>query len=339
MSADLTREEWLALRRQSLGASEAAAACGEDPTVSPLELVLRKRGQMPEPDLDGNEAVAWGLLLEPAIVRESARRANLHVLGRATIETLFADDAHTELVGFVEGTHPFLRSRARPWQTATPDAIACSRELGNGTGDHIVAIEAKNAGQYTADSWSMEEGRAPEKHQLQVVHQLAVAPRFASGILAGLVGGNSLRSVRLERVRIVQVIEALVVIEERVWGCVKSGEMPELSGPPASVARALKALHPEDNGESVVLDGLTAQLAWDLERAKAERKRVDGLVEELSNRIRAALGPATFGVMPDGTGVYSLKTQERAEHSVSASKCRVLRFAKTKAKKASKDDQ
>lgn len=331
MSANLSREEWLALRRNSLGASEAAAACGEDPSVSPIELVCKKTGRLPEVDISEQEQIRWGNILEPVIVAESATRAGILLLDRRAIEAAFARDAHTELVGFVEGKQPFLRSRARPWQTATLDGLAC------GPVGELVGIEAKNAGQYHAASWSTEDERAPDKFRLQCAHQLAVAPALSSTILAGLVGGNSLRSVRLERVRIVQVIEAVVAIEETVWGCVRSGTLPELSGPPASVTRALKALHPDDNGETVILDEDAAQAARELELAKAERKAADERVEVLSNRLRAALGSATFGELPDGSGCLSLKTQERAECVVPAAKFRVLRFTKTKASKTARN--
>jgi predicted phage-related endonuclease len=320
---DLALDQWLAMRRDSLGASEAAAACGEDPNVSPLELVSRKRGAIPDEDLSGVEAVQWGRLLEPAIVAESARRAGLALLARPEVEALFADDAETELVGFVEGRQPFLRSRSRPWQTATPDGIARHGELGT-----FSAIEAKNQGQYRSGAWDEEEGRAPEKFQLQVAHQLAVAPRLASGILSGLVGGNNLRSVRYERAKVVRVIDALIAIEARIWECVLTGAPPGLSGPIESVERALGALHPDDSGKAVVLPEEMIGVARAFEEAKALEKEHGERARALKLQLAAAIGGATYGVLPDGSGRYSYKTQERAEHFVKASKFRVLRLSK-----------
>lgn len=325
---DITRDEWLALRRESLGASEAAAACGEDPSVSPLELVCRKRGLIPDADLSAVEAIEWGVLLEPIIVAKAATRAGVRLLDRHEIEHALAGDERTELVGFVEGRQPFLRSRARPWQTATLDG------LGYEPGRGLVSIEAKNAGQYHDASWSTEDERAPDKFRLQVAHQLAVAPMLSSGILAGLVGGNSLRSVRLERVQIAVVIDAMVLIEEGVWGCVKSDTLPDLSGPPASVARALKALHPDDTGETIKLsEEIAAQVhAW--RAASALKSRAEKDAELALNAIKAALGSATFGEMPDGSGVFSLKTTEREEYVSRACKYRTPRFSPTKAAKS-----
>ena len=328
MSApDLSREEWLELRRKSIGASEAAAACGEDPKVSPLELVCRKRGELPEEDLSDIEAIQWGLLLEPAIVAESARREGLALLNKEQIEAAFRGDEVTDLVGFVDGAHPFLRSRARPWQTATLDGVAY--DPGS---QRLVGIEAKNQGQYHSGAWDTEDGLAPDKFRLQVAHQLAVAPRLSDGLLAGLIGGNSLRRLRMERVYLLRIIEALVVVEEDVWRCVQTGSTPSLSGPPASVARALTALHPDDNGESVILpDSMLGVVAEYLD-AKSKAAEFSAREEALKVQIEAAIGKASYGVLPDGSGSFSLLTTERAGYSseVAPTKYRQLRLQRAR---------
>lgn len=328
---DIPHDHWLKMRRDSIGASEAAAACAEDPTVSPMELVCRKRGEIPEADLSGIEAITWGKLLEPAIVSETARRAKLELIDKDGIRKLFARDADTELVGFVEGRQPFLRSRARPWQTATPDAIAFEDATGS-----MLGIEVKNAGQYHSAAWDVEEGTAPEKYQIQVAHQLAVAPRLSGAILAGLVGGNSLRTLRLERVRIALVIEAVVAIESRVWDCVRSGAMPELSGPPDSIARVLKQLHPDDNGSSMLLPDEFLEIAKRFEAAKKQHSELEAVVKALRSEIAAKIGDASYGVMPDGSGRYSLLTTEKDEYVVGPQKYRQLRFKKTETQKTTR---
>lgn len=338
---DITRDEWLQLRTQSIGASEAAAACGEDPSVSPLELVCRKRGLIPDEDLSSVEAIRWGNILEPAIVHEAARRAGVRLLDRHEIEAALDGDERTELVGFVEGAHPFLRSRARPWQTATLDGLGYAAALG------LVSIEAKNVGFYLGGYWeegytpepsedqaAFDSGRAPDKFRLQVAHQLAVAPAISTGILSGLVGGNSLRSVHLERAQLVVTIDAMIAIEESVWGCVQSGTMPELSGPPASVARALKAIHPDDTGETIILPGAVAECVRTWRAACAAKSLAEKEAEIALNEIKAALGDATFGEMPDGSGTFSLKTTERGEYVSPACKYRKPHFKKTKAPKS-----
>jgi hypothetical protein len=42
---DMSREDWLAIRKQGIGASDAAAAVGLNPYQSPLELWMIKTGR------------------------------------------------------------------------------------------------------------------------------------------------------------------------------------------------------------------------------------------------------------------------------------------------------
>src|SRR5947209_16347929 len=62
------------LRDRHVGSSEAAALFNLSPHATRLELYLRKRGELPAPDLSGNEAVRWGQYLEPAIGQGVAER-------------------------------------------------------------------------------------------------------------------------------------------------------------------------------------------------------------------------------------------------------------------------
>lgn len=67
----LSREDWLSVRKHGIGGSDAAAAVGLSPYMSPLELWLIKTGRdanLPKPDPgDTTEPVYWGTLLEPIV--------------------------------------------------------------------------------------------------------------------------------------------------------------------------------------------------------------------------------------------------------------------------------
>ena len=55
---DMTREEWLTLRKQGIGGSDAGAVCGLNPYVSPMDVYMDKSTEViPEQDRD-NEATA-----------------------------------------------------------------------------------------------------------------------------------------------------------------------------------------------------------------------------------------------------------------------------------------
>lgn len=56
----LSREEWLDIRQQGIGSSDAAVAVGLSPYKSALSLWLEKTGRKQPEDLSSKEAVLWG---------------------------------------------------------------------------------------------------------------------------------------------------------------------------------------------------------------------------------------------------------------------------------------
>lgn len=326
----LTRSQWLAMRNQSIGSSEAAAACGES-NVSPAELVLRKRGVMPDPEFANVEALEWGHLLQPAIVRKTAERHRLTLLNpctpreleRAAIERHIEATGETEVVAWLEGREAFLRSVAHPFMTATIDAFAIDDNEG------LIDIEAKNCGQYHSRDWDEEEGQAPAKFDVQLAHQLAVAPAFSAGLLAGLIGGNSLRVLRRERVALELTIEAIITLEAEVWRCVETGDLPAYDGSESHI-RALRALHPLDSGETITLPDEAMSWHTDLQALQVHHSHHGKRIKELRRNIEARLNGATVGVLPDGSGQYTNRHQERRGYLVPAASFPVLRFERRK---------
>ncbi len=72
----LSRNEWLAVRKQGIGGSDAAAAVGLNPYQSQLELWMIKTGRFSEnsPDesetkLDIDSKMYWGQVLEPIVAQ------------------------------------------------------------------------------------------------------------------------------------------------------------------------------------------------------------------------------------------------------------------------------
>ena len=73
----MNREQWLKVRKQGIGASDAAAAVGLNPYQSPLELWMIKTGRdgllpAPNPD-DIHTPLYWGNLLEPKVAEAYAK--------------------------------------------------------------------------------------------------------------------------------------------------------------------------------------------------------------------------------------------------------------------------
>ncbi|MGH9892224.1 MAG: YqaJ viral recombinase family protein [bacterium] len=330
MSApDITRQDWLDLRRSGIGSSDAAAACGESST-SPAELVLQKRGIMRPHNLSEIEAVQWGNLLEPVImslikpviIRNTASRKGLRildpVLDRRMIEHEIEQTGETEVVGWIDRSQAFLRSVERPWQHAAIDGIAIDEHSG------LVDIEAKNVGFYHSREWDPENGIAPAKFDIQIAHQLAVAPAFKTAILAGLVGGNSLRILIRERISMHATIEAVIALETRVWKCIGNGDLPPFNGSESHI-RALRAMHPKDNGQTISLP--VESIEWDeeLRGLQSAQSHTVKRIKELQRMLESAMDGNTYGELPEGRGVYSNRWQDRKGHEVKPSSFPVLR--------------
>lgn len=327
---DLSRDEWLKLRRESIGASEAAAACGESPYQSGIELWSYKTGIVEPPDISDVEHILWGNIHEPAIVRETCRREGLELLTPSEAAERLADCADLEIVGVVDGRQLFLRSRLYPWMTATFDGFALTRKP-----ELLVSIEAKSTGEWQHDEW--KDGAYPDHHLLQVTHQLAVATPVSYGLLAGLVGGNKLK-IAPAIARAGAPIDSLVVLEREFWRLVQAKEAPSSDGSKSSL-KTLKLLHPDDNGESIVLPDSVCALHARVEELEAQLEAMKPLEDELEAvwiQIRAALGDNTFGVLPNGQGTYSLKTTARKGYVVEPTKYRQLRFSAPKTTKSRK---
>lgn len=75
---DMSRDEWLDVRKRGIGGSDAAAAVGISPWKSPLELWMEKTGRdgdIPKPDPnDEDSPLFWGSLLEPLVAELYSRR-------------------------------------------------------------------------------------------------------------------------------------------------------------------------------------------------------------------------------------------------------------------------
>lgn len=60
-------QAWLNLRNKGIGGSDAGVIAGVNPWKSPFKLWLEKTGQAEPDDLSDNEAVLWGIKLEPIV--------------------------------------------------------------------------------------------------------------------------------------------------------------------------------------------------------------------------------------------------------------------------------
>ena len=278
----LSRDEWLDVRKQGIGSSDAAAAVGLNPYKSQLELWMEKTGrdtELPKPDPDNTEEpVYWGTLLEPIVAT-----------------------AYTKQTGRkVRRVNAVLQHPEKPWMLANID-----REV-IGASD-VQILECKTAGEFGARLW--KEG-VPEYIQLQVQHQLAVTGKKAADV-AVLICGQQLQVHRIHRDE--ELIAKLMELQERFWHYVTSDTPPPADGS-ASSATALRYLYPRDTGEQVdfQLDSNMSQLFESLQEARAQLETYKQQEELFKQQIQEAMGGATKAVF--STGAVSWK---RSRDSVS----------------------
>ena len=74
---NMSREDWLSLRRTGIGGSDAGAICGLNPYSSPLDVYFNKTGEAPE--TEDNEAMRQGRDLEEYVARRFTEETGLKV--------------------------------------------------------------------------------------------------------------------------------------------------------------------------------------------------------------------------------------------------------------------
>ncbi|MBG0843508.1 YqaJ viral recombinase family protein [Ectopseudomonas toyotomiensis] len=269
---ELPREDWLQIRKQGIGSSDAAAAVGLNPYKSQLELWLEKTGRdsnLPKTDPHDEESAAyWGNVLEPIVAWHYSKRTK-HKVRRIN--------------AVLQHPNPEL-----PWMLANID-----REV-MGT-DEVQILECKTAGINGARLW--KEG-VPEYVQLQVMHQLAVTGKQAADV-AVLLGGQTLEIHRIERDE--QMIARLIELERRFWQYVETDTPPPADGS-ASAELALRCLYPQDNGQVVDLSG-NAGLAAAFLELKAVRQSIadkEKREAELKQMLQQAMGDTTRAEFSSG---------------------------------------
>jgi putative phage-type endonuclease len=288
----LSRDEWLEMRRQGIGSSDAAAAVGLNPYQSQLELWMQKTGRedrLPKIDPDDDtHPVYWGNVLEPIVANAYAKRTGFRV---------------RRIHAILQHPDPDL-----PWMLANID-----REV-MGAGE-VQILECKTAGEHGAKLW---RHGVPEYVQLQVQHQLAVTGKKAADVCV-LVCGQELRIHRIERDD--ALIHTLILLERQFWEYVRNDTPPPADGSD-SAARALQGLFPLDNGTTLNWQGdpeLNAVFSELLE-VRSEMEEREQREAELKQRIQQNMAEATKALFARGS-----VTWKRSKDSVGVDTTKILK--------------
>ena len=136
----LSREDWLRLRKQGIGGSEAGAICGVNPYVSPATVYADKISD--EIDVLDNEAMRQGRDLENYVAERFMEATGLKV----------------------RRSHKMYQHENYPYMLADIDRLIVGEKAG---------LECKTASAFSADKW-MNVHSLPQHYILQCMHYMAV---------------------------------------------------------------------------------------------------------------------------------------------------------------------
>lgn len=267
---DLSREQWLGVRMQGIGSSDAAAAVGLNPYCSQLELWMVKTGRqhlLPQDDPDDESSpMYWGSLLEPIVAAHYTKRTGNRV----------------------RRVNAVLQHPDHPWMLANID-----REV---MGSDVQILECKTAGLNGARLW--RDG-VPEYVQLQVMHQLAVTGKQAADV-AVLICGQELQVHRIERDE--TMIAQLIGLEQLFWEKVQADRQPDADGSD-SADRALRCLYPGDAGSTRDWreDSNQGALFADLLDVRRQISVYQQQESQIKQAIQQAMGDASVALFETGS--------------------------------------
>jgi putative phage-type endonuclease len=262
-----------------IGASEIAVACGVSPYSTPLHLYLEKRGEMEKEFSDEQkERMAFGLLLEPVILKAYAERTDYLV-----------DD------GLPLYFHP-----DHSWMAATPDGIAYD----NDGEEHGLECKATSWRMYDAsgdeeDAYG-EDGtdQVPFIYVIQTHQQMAVMG-WDRVDMPVLFDGSKLRIYRIDRNE--TLIEMIIAAGSKLAAMIVDGTEPAADFGHPGTKDALNALHGFNaDAEPVELDEDADMWVWQVKEITAQENELKRRKSELTNRILDTLKGATKAVLPNG---------------------------------------
>lgn len=249
-------DEWLKLRSQYIGGSDAAAVVGLNAYSSPYALWAEKTGRVP--GFDGNLATEVGTFLEEFVAQKFAQETGKKVR---------------------KCNQSFLNSQY-PWAIANIDREIVGEDAG---------LEIK-----TTDSLNMKKfkgGEYPANYYCQMVHYLAVTGK-QRWYLAVLIGNREFKRFTIERDE--DEIAALMTAEADFWEHVKKDIPPAVDGT-AATTKALNTIYAEsDDSVRCDLTAFSTSLRQYM-ALKAQIKELESLADEAANRIKEFMGECSDG--------------------------------------------
>lgn len=197
----MPREEWLRLRKNGIGGSDAGAICGLNPYSSALDVYYNKTSESIEMDNFDNEAMRMGRDLEA------------YVAERFCEETGFK----------IRRSNNMYAHKKYPFMIADVDRLIVGQ-------DKVIGLECKTASPYSSDKW--KDGNIPAHYLAQCYHYMAVLDADC-WYLAVVIYCKEFKWIKIERDE--EIINNLIQIEKNFWeNNVLAGVLPDPDGSDAA---------------------------------------------------------------------------------------------------------
>lgn len=289
---NMSREEWLAERKKSIGGSEAAAVCGLSKWASAYSVWANKRGLTP--DEEDNEAMRQGRDLEAYCAERFAEATGKKVRRENAI----------------------LINPAYPFAHANVDRMIVGEDAG---------LECKTTSSYAIQK-VVEGGECPDNYLVQSLHYMAVCG-VSAWYVSVVVLGKGLyifklvregRSVETEKGvdKVIPVtdkmIENVMTIEREFWAHVEDGTEPGIDFNSAieATSKALLAAHPVDDGNDCDLGEHNADVESYL-IINAKIAELNAEKKKIATAIQGFMGDTGYGYCTAGKVSWAAHMSEK----------------------------
>lgn len=255
-TTSLSRDEWLKLRRTSIGGSDAAAILGMSGRATPFSVWADKTGRLP--DQVDNEAMRLGRDLEPYVAKR------------------FSEATEKK----VRRLNRILKHSDYAFMHANIDFAIVGERAG---------LECKTTSALNLKKF--RNGEYPANYYAQCVHYLAVTG-WERWYLAVLVLGQGFYWYTIERDE--NEVTALIGAESDFWNRhVLEDKPPPVDGSPVT-AQCLNSIYQPDSHECIDLEGLYND-ALIIQETQKQIRQLKEVAEISRQRIKVALGESDIG--------------------------------------------
>ncbi|WP_332649731.1 YqaJ viral recombinase family nuclease [Lysinibacillus sp. 54212] len=272
---EMSRIEWLQLRKSGIGGSDASAILGFNRWKSAFQLYIDKTSDFAE-EID-NEFIYWGNVLEDVVAQEFAKRTGKKV----------------------QRVNRMLRHTDYPFMTANLDRRIVGEKA---------LLECKTTSTYNKDAWEGDE--VPAAYICQLQHYLAVTG-FEKAYIAVLIGGNNFVWKEVERDD--EFIQLMIEREKDFWENHVLANVPPAIDGSSSASEFLAKMYPQDDGSAIMLDEQMNTVIEAIESLKAEEKQLESQRKEYENQLKLTLEDAAEGHSNRFKVIYKTITSNRID--------------------------